>query len=165
MAREKKQEWRVAKPANLAHKNLHIQRKTEDLEDARLTAFVGEYIRNGGNATEAAIAAFNVEPAIAVKMSAQYLQRAKALGVVRTIAEKHVDLDELVKIILTKARTSDKIEYVDRLIRMLGFDAEMLPTKTGPTAPGIVNIIQTQKTLQSEFGFVEGQVVEEKDGK
>jgi hypothetical protein len=131
-------------------------------DESRLDKFIFEFQRNGGSATQAAVAlGYSKESAVSV--GGQYLSRAKQLGLVRSLAEDQMGLQKLLALIIQKAYTTDNPAYLDRLIKVLGFEEEFLPTKQANNAPSVVNIIQTQKNLQNEFGFVEGQVVKEKD--
>jgi hypothetical protein len=145
-------------------KDARIQDVAVDESQSRLDKFMFEYDRNGGDATAAVMAAFNVPRQTALGMGGMYLSRAKQLGIVRSMVEKKLPLDKLINLLIDKAYASDNPAFLDRLIKALGFEPEILPTPQKVNAgPGVVNIIQTQKNLQSEFGFAEeGQVVKEK---
>lgn len=134
-------------------------------DESRLDKFIFEFKRNGNNSTLAA-KALGYSEKVAVAEGQKYLNRAKQLGLAREITEGQIGLEKVIKLIITKAYETDNPAYIAWLIKALGFEDDFKETKQTNNAPNVVNIIQTQKNLQSEFGFVEGQVVKEKnDGK
>lgn len=129
--------------------------------ESKLDRFVTEFKRNGGKAADAA-KAIGYEGIGANLQGGNYLARAKQKGLVRDMAEKHAGLEMVLKEIWRKALSSDNPAFIDRMIKALGYENEIIPGKNTNTTPGVINIIQTQKNQQDEFGFVEGQEIKEK---
>ena len=133
------------------------QNKNDDIvQTTRTDLFLKEFLANGGNATQAAMKVFNVSSVeSAAAMGSQYLKRSKQLARVY-LENKGYGFGKFLDVAVRKMEASDEPAFFDRLMKLAGYEDFM---SKGGGAPGVVNIISTQKSLQDEFGFTEGEVV------
>lgn len=126
----------------------------------KIEAFMEELIKNGGNATQAAIAIggfTNIRSATTT--GSRWLAEAKRRGLFRVLIEKRgYDLGKMVDVALEKMEKSKKAEWWDRMMKMAGYEDFM--TKNSGTAPGVaINVFQAHKELTADY--IDGEVVEE----
>lgn len=128
------------------------------LLNKKLEIFINAFIENGGNATEAALVAHpNANRTSAATIGGRYLRENKDL--VRTLMEKRgLTYGKMLDVAEKKMAMAKDPAWWDRFMKLGGY-ADFIPGKEKTQAPGIVNIIQTQKKLVSEY--VEGEIVEE----
>ena len=110
------------KEAKKAQKTLASLRKKGIVPETKLDEFLAEFLKNGGNATDAADAVFNCSSrAVASSMGSQYLQKSKVL--VRAYLDHHgASWGKLVQIALDKAEVSMKPDWWDRLMKLADID-------------------------------------------
>lgn len=128
---------------------------------SRTEAFMKEYIKNGGNASRAALAIGEYPSALSAAQGGNYyLDKAKKMGLYRiSLEKKGYHLGKLMDIALEKMEESDKPGWWDRIMKMANY--EDFVTKAAGNANVVVNtnIFDAHRKLTSEY--VEGEVVEE----
>ena len=140
---------------------LKKDKKGNIVEVPRINLFMEEWLKNGGNATEAALKVFNVKNRVSAgAMGTEYLRRAKALGRVY-LDSRGIGYGRLIDTAVEKMDRSKTPEWWDRLMRIGGY--EDFFAKPGASASVNVNIIESQKRQMDEFGFSEGEIVEEEE--
>lgn len=134
-------------------------------EVPRLNLFMEEFLKNGGNGTEAALKVFNAKSRASASATASYyLKKAKELGRFY-LDNRGVGYGRLLDIAVEKTEKSKTPEWWDRLMKIGGY--EDFFAKPGGSTSVSVNILQSQKRQMDEFGFSEGEIVEgeeEKEG-
>lgn len=136
-------------------KKLAIKKNKEGaiVTQPKMELFLEEFLKNGGNATQAALVVFNcssVESAAVV--GHVYLKKAK--GLARVIMEKKgYGYGKMLDVALQKMEEGKTPEWWDRLMKLAEYEDFM--TKKESSAPAVVNVFQTQKELQDQFGFAE----------
>lgn len=124
----------------------------------KLDLFLAELLKNGGNATAAAMVVFNCKSrATASVIGTNYLAKARQLGRV-VMEEKGYHYGKMLEVAAKKMEESKTPEWWDRLMKIGGYEDFM--AKTGP-APTTVNIMAVQKDLMDEY--VDGEVVEDEE--
>lgn len=131
-------------------------------KDDRLEAFMEEFIKNGGNATQAVLAISktnNIQSA--ASMGNRYLKEAKMLGRI-SMEKRGFHYGKMLDVATEKMMTSKTPEWWDRLMRISGYEGFEQEKKV---APANINIIGTVKNDAQEFGFEEAEVVEDETEK
>lgn len=125
----------------------------------KMDLFLEEFLKNGGNATQAALAVFNCTSiASAANMGSDYLRKAKSLG--RIYMEKQgFGYGKMLDVATQKMMQADKPEWWDRLMKITDYADFMDINKKG--GPAVVNVIQSHKDLVSSY--IEGEEVENED--
>jgi len=144
------------------------KRKTKELklkQIKRVDLFLEAYLKNGGNATEAAMVVFNPSTrASAAVMGSRMLKQAKEAG--RMYLEtKGFGYGKLLDIATQNMEKSKKTEWWDRLMAIAGYTNPVKDSKS-QIAPGIVQIIGGQQKMLEKYilegdDTVEGEVVDE----
>lgn len=130
-------------------------------KEDRMEKFLEEFIKNGGNATQAALAIGNHSTIQSAAVSGHnYLKKAKGLSRIY-LEKKGYTFGKMMDVAAEKMMTSKTPDWWDRLMKMADY-ADFITKKE--TRPAVVNILQAQKDLQRQFGFVDGEIVEEDDG-
>jgi len=131
-------------------------------KESRVEAFMKEFIKNGGNATRAAMAVGNYTTTLAAAQGGSYyLKKAKKMGLYRTTIEKKgYHLGKLMDIALEKMEASDKPGWWDRIMKLSDYEDF---TSTGKAAiPNLSvtnNIFGAHRKLSEEY--IEGEVVDD----
>lgn len=125
--------------------------------ERRLGLFVDEFARNGGNATKAAMFAFDL-----TNVKSANVAGSKVLAEVKGMAQlylesKGVTYGKLLDKAVEKMDESKTTEWWDRLMKMAGYEDFI---SKGAGAPVSVNIIGSQKDFISDY-IQEGEIVEE----
>lgn len=131
---------------------------------AKLELFLQEYLRNDGNATQAALAIGNHTSVVGASVQgSRLLKRAKDLGLVRTMLEKKgYGQGKLLDVALQKMTESKTPEWWDRLMKMA--DYEDFINKKEANTTSIVNIVGAQRQQMEDFGFAnEGEVINDQE--
>lgn len=130
------------------------QNKLKKLE--KLDSFIEEWLKNDGNATEAAMKVFKCKSrAVAASVGSEYLKKAKPI--VRMILEKEgYTYGKMIRTAGRKMEQSKTPEWWDRLMKIAGYEDFMAKKSTGVS----VNILATQRDVLK--GYV--QEVEVIDG-
>lgn len=124
--------------------------------------FIHEFLKNGGNATEAAMKAYGITSRPSASMKGNKTIR-KFPEIVRMYMEtKGASYGKLVDLLIDKAYQAKTPEFLDRAFKLAGYADFMNTKQTTDLTAGTVTIINTQKALASEY--VEGEV-EEEEGK
>jgi len=131
-------------------------KKNRIVIEQRLDAFLKEFVKNGGNGTQAVLTISpNVAYGSAVAMAGAYMKELRALGRVYMEKRGH-SYGKLLDIAMDKAAQSKTPEWWDRLMKIA--DYEDFLTKDKKTGPQVVNIIQSHRDLTSTY--IEGEVEE-----
>lgn len=126
-------------------------------DSVRLDIFLEEFIKNGGNATQAAL---KVSKTTSLASAGQigYKLLKEARGVARMYLEKSgFAYGKLLDVATSKMMESKDPEWWDRLMKIAGYE-DFLSKDKGPV-PVNVNVIQTHKDLTSKY--IEGEEIEE----
>lgn len=131
----------------------------------KLDLFVDEFLRNGGNATEAALKVTGAKNrASAANMGSHYLQQAKALGRVY-MEKKGYGYGKFLEVMLRNMESAKDPAWFDRAMKVAGYEDFLPSNKNSGGGNVAVNIFQTQKKMQDEFGFTEGEIISEGESK
>lgn len=136
-----------------------IRTKSGIKQVTKADLFLEEFLRNGGNATQAALVVFNctsIESAASI--GSQYLKNARAMA--RVYMEKSgYGYGKMLDIAAKKMEDSKNPEWWDRLMKMGGYEDFLTPQKAGVAVS--FNLSQAHKTIASEY--VDGEVITEVD--
>jgi hypothetical protein len=120
-----------------------------------LDAFVKEFVKNGGNATRAAMTVFNPKDrASAGAMGWTYLQKAKMLGLVY-LESKGKSYGKLLDHAWKQMEDTGGTDWFDRVSRIMGADDFM--SKSPQQGGAVINIVQAEKDILSKY--VDGEVI------
>ena len=143
------------KPRPLITKTNRISKKLRVNKDGQvilkddMDAFMEEFLRNGGNATQAIA---KTKPELgrseAAYMATKYMSQAKALGRIY-MEQRGYGFGKLLEVALDKMKESGRTDWWDRIMKMN--DYHDFTGKTSQAAPVNVNVIQTHKNLTSEY--------------
>jgi hypothetical protein len=125
--------------------------------------FLEEFLKNGGNATQAALTVFNCSTKeSAASMGSIYLRRARELGRVY-MDNKGFGYGKMLDVAAEKMMESKTPEWWDRLMKIAGYEDFFAKPKEGPS---VVNVIGVQKDVRKKFGFDDGseEVVDGEEG-
>lgn len=140
--------------------NVKKPRRAEEFKllNKSLEKFLNAFIENGGNITEAALIAHPKATRLsAAVMGSRYLKEGKDF--IRALMEtKGLTYGKMLDVAEKKMVSAKDPAWWDRIMKLGGY-ADFIPGKEKAQSPGIVNIIQTQKKLLSEY--VEGEVIDE----
>ena len=138
---------------------LRVNEKGQIILKEEMDHFLEEFIRNGGNATQAALTVKKTASiSEAAALGTNYLKQAKALG--RIYMEKQgYGYGKLLDVALQKMSTSDRTEWWDRVMKLN--DYHDFVSKEPKSAPVNVNVIQTHKNLTSEY--IDAEEVKDED--
>lgn len=130
-----------------------------DLKTKRSAIFLDEYLKNGGNATEAVKVVFGVKnPYSARVLGSRMLKETKEVG--RAFMEqKDLTYGKMLDVAKWKMFESKDTDWWDRLMKIGGYEDFL----TKNNVPSVVNIVGTQDALQKQFGFTDGEVVDKKE--
>jgi hypothetical protein len=130
--------------------------------DAKIQLFVEKFLENDGNATQAALSMGSYKSvAAASDAGSRMLKRAKQKGLIRTLLErKGYGQGKMIDVALEKMLQSKTPEWWDRVMK-LGDYEDFLTKKEGKQGPSVVNIVSAQRAIGKEFGFEEGDFVDE----
>jgi hypothetical protein len=121
---------------------------------SKMELFLEEYLRNGGNGTQAALKVFNTKSKVnAASMARQYLKRAAATNQV-LLEKKGYSYGKMLDEAISKMKSSKTPEWWDRLMKIGGYEDFM---SKGPVTKQTVNIMQVQKDMLDEY--VDGEYV------
>lgn len=132
-------------------------------ETKRIDLFLEEFMKNGGNGTEAAMKTFNCKNRIvAANIASHYLKKARAMSRVY-MESKGYTWGKILMMIAKKSEESKTPEFLDRLLKILGYE-DFLPSKEKTS--NVVNIIQTEKNILDKYmeGVIEPEEVETEKG-
>lgn len=130
----------------------------EEATRLKQQAFIEEFLRNGGNATDAAYIVFNPgSRQAAAAMGHMYLKKAR--GAARMYLEsKGYNYGRMLDVAAKKMEDGRTPEWWDRLMKLADYEDFITKKQTGPA---VVNVIQTQNKIAEEFGFQEGEIIED----
>mgnify|MGYP001561307769 CR=1 FL=1 len=151
---------KVMKTIKKAEKKVKtLQKKIQvDIRKTRVETFLAEFIRNGGDPTEAANKAFGpLTHTQAARLGYQMMQESKIFGRA-LLASKGITYGKLVDIMIDRAYTSKKTDWMDRLLKIGNFH-DFLP-RNQAQGPAVINIIGDTKDDAKEFGFGGGEIIE-----
>lgn len=140
------------KKRNLLERN----KKGEIIKSRIVDLFLDEFLKNGGNATKAALAIGSYS-SIRSAASAGYIYLKQAKSLARIYLEKKgYGYGKMLDIATGKLKDSKTPEWWDRLMKVA--DYHDFINKEKGTSPTIVNVIQSHKDLVSSY--IEGEVEE-----
>lgn len=165
MAINKQKRWERAAPK----RELIAKRERDNaiVVQQKMDAFLEEFLKNGGNATKAAMAVFDVKSrSSAANIGSVYLKKARELGRVY-LEEKGYSWGRLLTIAAKKAEESRLPDWWDRVMGVAGYENPGASTKHVMGATTNVNIMQNEKEIFKRYALnvTEGEVVEQEEQK
>lgn len=159
-----KPETRIAKREQKKLK--HAANKIIPRKEEKLEAFLEEFMRNGGNATQAAIVVLKPKTVeSAAVLGNYYLKQAKTLSMVY-LEKKGYGYGRMLDIAAEKMLEHKTPEWWDRLMKIAGYESPFFDRKPVGSGAPVVNIFQMHKKQQDEYGFAEeGEVVDDESEK
>lgn len=144
----KKKKKKPIKKAN----PLRVNKSGEIVQTAKADLFLEEFLKNGGNATQAALKVFNcTSMSSAGALGYTYLKKAKASA--RLYMEKKgYSYGRLLDTALEKMETSKTPDWWDRLMKLSDYEDFLSKKSSTPIA---VNFFQAHKDYSSEY--IEGE--------
>ena len=137
---------------NLVERN----KKGALIKSQKLDVFLEEFLKNGGNATQAALAVGNYSSlSSAASAGHNYLQQAKGLARIY-LEKKGYSYGKLLDKAAKKMEDSKTTEWWDRLMKLADYH-DFISKDKGPST-AIVNVIQSHKDLTSSY--IEGEMEE-----
>lgn len=132
----------------------------------KIEAFLEEYFKNGGSATQAA-ATLNQYPTLSAAAvdGTRMMNEAKKRGLLRMELEKRgYGLSKMMDVAIEKMENAKKPDWWDRLMKMAGYEDFMEKGSKTPATVS-VNIFDAHQKMSSDY-FEEAEVVEgeEEDG-
>lgn len=129
-------------------------------QEARLDEFLEEFMRNGGNATQAALV---IHPTASISsastLGGQYLKQVKGVAQIQ-LEKKGYGYGKMLDVATKKMEEGKTPEWWDRLMKMAGYEDFM--TKNIKAGPQVVNIVGAQRKDMDDFGFAEeGEIIED----
>lgn len=119
--------------------------------------FLEEFLRNGGNATQAALVVFNCSSVeSAASIGSQYLKKVKNLARIHLEKEGY-GYGKMLNVAAEKMEKSKNTEWWDRLMKMAGYDDFITPQKPQKSGPISVNVFNAHKDLASDY-VIDGEV-------
>lgn len=154
----------VGKPVKSKKLAVRVNRSGIVEKESKTEAFMKAFIKNGGNATRAALEIGEYPTAVSAAQAGSYfLAKAKKLGLFRaTIEKKGYHLGKLVDIALEKMEESDKPGWWDRIMKMSDYEDFTSAGKGNqPNVQVTTNIFGAHRKLSEEY--IEGEVVDESE--
>lgn len=142
-------EYKKNKRLDEAKKVRLLKEKNNTIEQKkRIDLFLEEFLKNGGNATRAALHVFNCSSAqSAAVLGHKYLKQAKLMG--RVYLEKRgYGYGKLLDVAAKKMEESKSPEWWDRIMKLAEYE-DFMEKKSGP--PVAVNVFQAHKSLVSDY--------------
>jgi len=120
--------------------------------------FTEEFLRNGGNATQAALVVFNCKNvASAASIGSAYLKKSKQLGRVY-LETKGYGYGKMLNVAAEKMEDSKNPEWWDRLMKISGYEDFISPQQKAKTGgPIAVNVFNAHKAMAAEY-VIDGDV-------
>lgn len=142
------------------------QKKNGDIvQREKLDLFLQEFLKNGGNATQAAASVFNVSSmSSAATLGSYYLKRAKLLGRIY-LERKGYGYGRMLDIAMKKAEESRLPDWWDRVMKVTDY-GDFMAGSAGKNQPSVVNIVQTEKELFQKYNLsnaTAGEIIEEEN--
>lgn len=158
---------KIKKKANQAQSGISSVKKNKKgqvVVKDNVEQFMEEFLKNGGNATNAALAVGNYSSlSSAAAAGSRYLAKAKQRGLVRNALEqKGYSYGKMLDVALEKMEKSKKPDWWDRVMKMADYD-DFISGKSGGGTNVSVNIpfFAAHKKMTEEY-IEDGEVVEEK---
>lgn len=132
---------------NRRAKKALVRRDQNDaiVQTKKLDAFLEEFLKNGGNATEAAMKVFDVSSrSSASSIGSVYLKKARTLGRVY-LEQQGYTFGRALTTIARKAEESRLPDWMDRYLGLAGYDNPGASTKGFIPGNTTVNILQQQE--------------------
>ena len=131
-------------------------KKNKIILEQRLDAFFKEFVKNGGNGTQAVL---SISPEMSLtsasSMATYYMRELKAVGRVYMEKKGH-SYGKLMDMAMKKASESKTPEWWDRLMKIGEYEDFLTKEKKGGNQ--VVNIIQSHRDLTSTY--IDGEVEE-----
>lgn len=148
----------------IKEKRIVYQKKQKQIRKVeKLDMFLDEWLKNDGNATEAAMKVFNCKSrSVAASVGSEYLKKAK--GIARVYMEQEgFTYGKMIRTAGRKMEKSKGTAWWDRLMKLAGY--EDFISKKAPEVS--VNILATQRDVLKgyvqEVDVVEGEEVDGED--
>ncbi len=135
-----------------------------DIKKMRVEAFMTEVVKNGGDPTAAAKTVFGCTTlGQASDLGYNMMKQAKVLGRA-LLASKGITYGKLLDIMIDRAYTSKKVDWMDRLMKIGEFH-DFMPRNQAQGPAVNVNIVGNAKNDAKAFGFepevIEGEEIED----
>ncbi len=128
------------------------------IQQPKIDAFLEEFLKNGGNATKAAMAVYNCTT-IASAQSLGHATLKRAKGLARIYLESQgTTYGKLLDIAAQKVLESKSPDWWDRLMKISDYE-DFMTKKSGPLTN--VNVFQAHKDFASDY--VDGEIEEVKE--
>jgi len=115
----------------------------------KLDLFLEEFLKNGGNATRAALRVFNCKSlSSAAVVGSLYLQKGRASGRLH-LEKKGYGYGKLLDVATKKMEESKNPEWWDRIMKIAKYEDFLEKKNTG--APVAVNVFQAHKSFVSDY--------------
>ncbi len=125
------------------------------IQEPKIDAFLEEFIKNGGNATKAAMAVYNCTSVrSASSLGHATLKRAKGLARVY-LENQGMTYGRLLDVAAQKVLESKSPDWWDRLMKIADYE-DFMTKKSGPLTN--VNVFQAHKEFASDY--VDGEIEE-----
>lgn len=134
------------------------KREKADEEKATQQKFLINFIESDGNVTKAAKATWDIEDRLTASAKGSRYLKINQTALRLYLEDKGYSMGWLLKLLAKKTEESKNPDFLDRMWRLLGYGELNPKEKTGPQ---IVNVIQTQKKDAIDFGFEEGEIIDE----
>jgi hypothetical protein len=142
----------------LQHKGDVILEKQQVEREKKIEIFINEFIKNRGNATEAAMVAFKQKNRqVAANYGNKILKEVRGMAQIY-LESKGATYGKLLDTAVAKMEESKTPEWWDRLMKIGGYEDFM--TKESKSTGVSVNIIGAQKEFLSGY-IEEGEIAEE----
>lgn len=130
-------------------------------QEEKLEAFLEEFMRNGGNATQAALTVHPTASIVyAANLGSQYMKQVKGIAQIH-LEKKGYGYGKLMDVAMKKVEDSKTPEWWDRLMKMSGYE-DFLTKNVKGGGPAVVNIVGSQRKDMDDFGFAEeGEIIED----
>ncbi len=153
--------WKARESKKLVNQAKSIQQISE------LDRFLEAFIKNGGNATQAALSLGKQYSSITVATAAGGELLKQARGMARAYLEKKgFGYGKMMEVAVEKMMKSNKTDWWDRLMKMAEYE-DFTSTKSQQPTIGSVTIWAAHKDIASQYvqgeEVQEGEVVKDKD--
>ena len=136
------------------------KRLKQELQAYKDKQLLDEFIKNGGNATEAAMKVWRITNRATAGARASEAMKRMGLMARLYMEARGYHYGKMLDVAIDKMEESKTPEWFDRLMRIAGY-ADFMSSGKGQGPQQNVNIINLQKDLASEY--VEGEIVEDKE--
>lgn len=146
---ERKEKRKALEKARTLQKSIDTMKKREE--------FLRTFIESDGNLTETGLKFFNITDRSSASIRAGQYLKANQSTMRVFLEKKGYTLGWMLELLAKKAVEGRSPDFLDRLFRLSGI--ELQPPKNA--FPTVININQAQKKLASDYGFDEGEIIDD----